>query len=570
MNERVRVWLCLLLLLLAGVIAQWPLAAVMQFHHPDERYYTDAALLMTESGDYGTPRFYDGTLRPHKPLLAYWLIAGSFRLFGISLLGARLPSLLSGALLLVLTYRLGWTATRRRETALLATCLTASQYTFVLCSNRATPDIFLTTALVLGFLGLFRAFQRGRADACALLAIFGGAGCAILAKGLLGLVFLLFAGGCLNQMDGARPPWRLLTLAVSLALVAGGYAIMVSSFDAEFAHGFLYDQVIGRFVKDNWWHKPFNTLGYLLLTPALFVAWWPLLARREIRARLLALARPPRERWVMAAGLWMLVCAVIFGLGNKLTARYVFSAVPLLAVLLAEAIARPATAGTDAAAARRLPRGLTAAATGLLLLGVGTVPLTGGLAPTQALPAVALAVTLALALAVARLAPPGLAAPAGWSLLALAGLPLIALTMHVPFNQGIEQQLPGVIARLQTQPALRGPVICSVHPAALSRARLVAGCDLPLVPARDAGTNAIPETVRARLISELDTSTPHPEEFVAVSSVPLPIGSSDEIKQAWRARQLPLWRWLPSLLRDGFPVVEFRIEARRDAAFASD
>ena len=570
MNERKRVCLCLVLVLLAGFIAQSPLAAVMQFHHPDERYYTDAALLMVESGDYGTPRFYDGTLRPHKPLLAYWLIAGSFRLFGISMLSARLPSLLSGALLLVLTYRLGWTATRRRETALLAACLTASQYTFVLCSNRATPDIFLTTALVLGFLGLFRALQRGRADACALAAVFGGAGCAILAKGLLGLVFLLFAGGCLNQMDGARRPWRLLALVVSLIIVVGGYAFMVSSFDAEFVHGFLYDQVIGRFVKDNWWHKPLNTLGYLLLTPMLFIAWWPLLARRETRARLLALVRQPRERWVVAAGLWMLACAVIFGLGNKLTARYVFSAVPLLAVLLAEVIARPAAAGSDAAVVRRLPRGLKAAATGLLLLGVATVPLTGGLAQTQALPTAALAGTLALTLAVARLAPPGLAAPAGWSLLSLAGLPLIALTMHISFNQGIEQQLPGVIAHLQSQPALRDPVICSIHPAALSRARLVAGRALPLVPARDAGTNAIPAAVRARLISALDTTTPHSVEFVTVSSVPLPVGSSKEIIQAWRARQLPLWRWLPSLLRDGFPVVEFRIEARRNAAGAPD
>lgn len=553
------------MVLLATFFAQLPLAVVMQFHHPDERYYTDAALLMTESGDYLTPRFYDGTLRPHKPLLAYWLLAGSFRLFGVSLLSARLPSLMAGGLLLLLTYALGRAVASRRETALLAVCLTATQFTFVLCSNRATPDIFQTTALALGFLGLFRALQRERAGLRELLAILAGAGFAFLAKGLLGIVFLLFAAACLRHLNRKSRPWHLWAFVAWMVLVVAGYFVfMASEHDLHFVGGFIYDQIVGRFLKDTWWHKPLNIVGYLMLIPMLFIAWWPLLWRAEIRSRLLSLAQPPRRRWVLAAVRWTLVCAAIFGMGNKLTARYVLSTVPLLAVLLAEAIAKPADSGMAADSRRRLPPGMTAALAGVLLLALTTIPLTGGPAPTQALPAAALAATLALAVAVARLAPYGMAAPAGWSLLSLATLPMAALTMHVSFNHGIEQQLSKVYDRLQAQAELRGPVICTVHPATLSRARLVAGQALPIVPSRDFGTNAIPGSIRVRLVSELDTSTRPDAEFVTVSDVTLPVGSSGEIKKAWRAHQLPTWRWVPSILRDGLPAVKFRVEIRKD------
>ena len=572
MNPRLRLLLCLLLLLLASAAAQLPLACVMQFHHPDERYYTDAALLMTESGDYWTPRFYDGTLRPHKPLLTYWAIAGSFRLFGVSMLSARLPSLFAGSLLLVLTGGLAWVATRRRETVLLAACLVASQYTFVLCSNRATPDIFLTAALTLGFTGLFRGLRRGTADFAARLMLLAGAALAVMAKGLLGLVFLAFAASLLRQAYRGRRPWRLLVLVTWLFLVTGWFIFMATKHNVHFIAGFLYDQVIGRFLKDVWWHKPLNVIGYLLLIPVLFLPWWPLLWRAGCRSRLLALLRPPRERWVSASGLWMLVCTVVFGLGNKLTARYVFSAVPLLAVLLATAIAKPGE--TDGAsptsARRRLPLALAPALLLVLLIALLSLPATGGPAPTQMLPTTALAVTLALTVTLVRLAPPALSAAVGWSTLGLALLPLAALVMHVPFNGGIEQRLPGVIARMhQEDPSLRGPVICSVHPAALSRARLAAGHALPVIPAREVGTNAVPAAVRVRLISELDRTTPARAEFVTRSTVRLPVGSSSEIRQAWRARGLPPWLWLPSLLREGTPSAAFRIETRAASAGAT-
>ena len=46
----------------AFAAAQLPLASSMQAHHPDERYYTDAAPVMLETGDHMTPRLYNGDI----------------------------------------------------------------------------------------------------------------------------------------------------------------------------------------------------------------------------------------------------------------------------------------------------------------------------------------------------------------------------------------------------------------------------------------------------------------------------------------------------------------------------
>jgi 4-amino-4-deoxy-L-arabinose transferase-like glycosyltransferase len=571
---RLRLTICLALTMLAFAAAQIPLAVRMCFHHPDERYYTDAALLMNASGDYWTPRFYDGRPRPHKPPLTYWAVAACFKIFGVSPLSARLPALAAALVLLALTGALGMVVARRHDAALLAACMLASQHTFVLCANRVTPDIFLTAGLTAGFLGLYAQMEAGdRPCRPALPLLLAGAACAVMAKGLLGLVFLIYAGIALHRTCPRQ--WRRQWPALALlpAAFAGCLLVVLHLHGARFVGGFVRDQMIDRFFDDRWWHKPPNIAGYLLFVPALFAPWWPfLLLHRPWRDRLVQALGPPPSRHGGATLAWTLVCVAIFGLSNKLTFRYVLGVAPLLAVHLAAVLAPPLAAGPPPA--RRSLRGPLAALAAAAALAIASVPLTGGFAGTQLLPALSLVLVAVLALALFRLAPAGVATPAGWSVMALAVLPLTALLMHVPFGNGIERQLPQAIDALQAAPATRGPVICTIHPAALARARLVAGRFLPVLPARDVDPAAIPANVKARLISELDRTTPPHPDFVPVAALRLPVASSREVKKAWRKHGLPPRRWLPSLLRDGFPLVEYRLEVRRsavpDCPFAGD
>ncbi|MCX7766956.1 MAG: glycosyltransferase family 39 protein [Candidatus Sumerlaeia bacterium] len=58
---------------------------------PDEGRYAEAAREMIIKGDYITPWLNDEP-RLQKPILIYWLIIASYKLVGVSELGARLPS----------------------------------------------------------------------------------------------------------------------------------------------------------------------------------------------------------------------------------------------------------------------------------------------------------------------------------------------------------------------------------------------------------------------------------------------------------------------------------------------
>ena len=99
----------ILLLVLLFFGALLPTLPEVARYHGDERYYTDAAITMVQSGDYLTPRYADGTERFKKPLLTYWILCASYKLFGISVFSSRLPFLLAGCGVLWLTWRLGRT-----------------------------------------------------------------------------------------------------------------------------------------------------------------------------------------------------------------------------------------------------------------------------------------------------------------------------------------------------------------------------------------------------------------------------------------------------------------------------
>lgn len=575
-REAARSVVCAVLLAVAFLVAQWPLALVMRFHHPDERHYTDAAMLMVESGDYLTPRRYDGEPRPQKPLAQYWAVACSYRCLGVSPVAARLPSLLAGAALLLLVHRLARVTTERPAAAALAVALLATQYTFVLCANRTTPDILLTLALTLGFIGLAEQLRAATLRVGPLLTILSGAALAVATKGLLGVVFLAFAVWSLAgapHLDARRYRHAAgMVLAAWIAAMAGWLALMGHSHGTDFIAGFLYDQVVGRFVVDRWWHKPLNVAGYLALLPALFLPWWPWLpARRLVRdlrdaASGRASAATTRGLVERAFVAWMLLCAFIFGLGNKLTGRYILSAAPLLAVLLADAMA--SVDGGAAPAVRRHAVAFEAACAAVAALAVVSIPVTGGPLGTQVVPAVCTAVVLALALLARRTSPSRVAAPVGWSALALAILPLVALVLHAPFTRAIEQELPEVLATAQEDPATRGPVLCHLHPSVLARARLHLGHFLPTVPAQDVGTNAVPDNVRARLVSELAPTPVEPARFETVREYLLPVASSKELRRFLASRPDAALGRVAGMLRDGYPRIVYRLEAR--VAQASD
>ena len=67
----------------------------------NEAFYVETPREMIERGDYISPTFnYEP--RFNKPVLSYWIVAGFYKVFGVSVAVQRLPIAL-GALVLILT-----------------------------------------------------------------------------------------------------------------------------------------------------------------------------------------------------------------------------------------------------------------------------------------------------------------------------------------------------------------------------------------------------------------------------------------------------------------------------------
>ncbi|HZJ30980.1 MAG TPA: hypothetical protein VFD21_05395, partial [Vicinamibacterales bacterium] len=79
----------LLVLLAAAVVPFFVRLADSSIWDANEAYYVETPREMLESGDYLNPSFnYEP--RFNKPVLSYWIVAGMYRVFGVSIAVERL------------------------------------------------------------------------------------------------------------------------------------------------------------------------------------------------------------------------------------------------------------------------------------------------------------------------------------------------------------------------------------------------------------------------------------------------------------------------------------------------
>jgi 4-amino-4-deoxy-L-arabinose transferase-like glycosyltransferase len=142
---------------------------------------------MLHSGDWVIARL-DGVPYIEKSPLVYWLMATSYRIFGVHDWAARIPIALAAVLLAWVTYRYGrWAFDQRTgyyTGIVLATCIGLFLFTRILI-----PDVILTLTTCLAFWSFQRATDpaelRPRTWAAVLAASLGAG---VMLKGLIALV----------------------------------------------------------------------------------------------------------------------------------------------------------------------------------------------------------------------------------------------------------------------------------------------------------------------------------------------------------------------------------------------
>ncbi len=334
-----------------------PILAGVTRGHPDEQYYTDAAIRMVQTGDYVTPYFADGTPRFNKPGLAYWLVAAGFQALGIGVLASRILFLIAGCLVVWVAYLTARTLFRDETVALATVVLLVSNDEIHSASMRATPDILLCLGITLGLYGFARALFRETRSGRDLFLGYGGVGLAVAAKGMLGVALLAYvfvAAWLMGRRGGAGPRRLVHAPAMLLGLVLAGlwFVLVVGAHGYTAVEGFFTDQVGSRLTMS--WGARVGHAGVYLVAPFLIFLPWSLAALIAARSASPAWKRfwgEFRAESLFALG-WCVVLMVIFSIGNMTRPRYLLPAYPLLAAWLGALL----VAAARSAAARHVLR----------------------------------------------------------------------------------------------------------------------------------------------------------------------------------------------------------------------
>lgn len=240
---------------------------------PVESNYALTAKEMVMSGDWWSPRIY-GHYWFDKPIMIYWLIALSFKIFGFTEFAARLPAAVFSAGSIAFVYWFGEKLFFNRRTALLSALVLATSLEFWVLAKMIITDgvlfFFTSVSLATFYLGM-----ENRGNIWYNIA-YAAAGMAVLTKGPVGLVL---PGIILVLYIIITRQWQLLKrlyiipgLFVFLAVAGPWYLKMYQLHGNEFINTFLG---LHNYVRATVSEHPSDNVFYyyLVLFPISLLPW---------------------------------------------------------------------------------------------------------------------------------------------------------------------------------------------------------------------------------------------------------------------------------------------------------
>ncbi len=330
----------LILLLLYVLIYLVPLG-LRPLMIPDEVRYAEIPREMIQSGNWVVPHL-NGLRYFEKPVLGYWLVAGSMQLFGENAFAVRLPGALSAGLSALAIFLLLAGSGRTRKTALSAAMIYLTLFGVFLMGSYNILDnsfsFFLTAAFVAFYYAHNENNPRRRFIELVLLGVFCGA--AFLTKGFLAFALLGIVIGPYVIWQGR---WRELltrgwlpTLVALLVILP--WAILIQLQQPDYWHYFFWVEHIKRFASDHAQHEQ-PAWFYLTFLPLLA---WPWITQIVAMLKGLSVSwlkaenkNPAERNLIVYCLLWFLLPFVFFSIAHGKLPTYILPCLPPLAILLA-------------------------------------------------------------------------------------------------------------------------------------------------------------------------------------------------------------------------------------------
>ncbi|MGD0281544.1 MAG: glycosyltransferase family 39 protein [Dissulfurispiraceae bacterium] len=311
----------------------------------DEAVFSTATVEMVQTGDWITPT-YNGENRYDKPILFYWLMALSYKVFGINNFAARVPSALAAGCLAVALFLFVRHSHGEKRAFHAVMSFMLSIY-FLVYSHAAVTDMALTLFISIS-LFCFYLYSNNRDGAnfsekpphkigavpvvYYLYGFYAFSALAFLTKGLIGIVFPFgIALIYLYAIEGIAGVKKIITLKgilIFLLLSVPWYAAQISINGQEFIDQFFIKHHFKRFAGVISGHN--GPVYYYI--PALLIGLFPWVAFlpsgfREVFKR--------KDRLNLFAFIWAAFVVVFFSLASTKLPNYILPAIPAAVIIIA-------------------------------------------------------------------------------------------------------------------------------------------------------------------------------------------------------------------------------------------
>lgn len=348
------------LLVLSIFLSFFRLGSVTLFD-VDEAVFAEATKEMVQSGNWITPT-YNGENRYDKPILFYWLMAVSYKIFGISEFSARFPSALSAVLVALAVFLFVRRYSDETTAFYAAVPLVLSPY-FLVYSHAAVTDMTLALFITLSLFCFYISetetgheaigTQPSKRNNAYGYGFYIFSALAFLTKGLIGIVFpfgiaavfLVLRGG----LAGIKRLFDLKGIVLFLLIAAPWYIIQYAINGQEFIEQFFLKHHFRRYLGVISGHRG----PFYYYIPALIIGLMPWIFflpggirqifRRSDRASMTDF-REANEGHLSSLSLFALVwCSVVlvfFSFSTTKLPNYILPAIPALTILISAGMAR--------------------------------------------------------------------------------------------------------------------------------------------------------------------------------------------------------------------------------------
>jgi len=156
-RNRTDVFTCLILFLLCLFVFSSGLSIHGLEYRDDEIFYFKSTQEMIQTGNIWSPTYF-GEDRFQKPILFYWLVLASYKLFGVNWFGARFAAVFFGSLTVCLTWMIGRALFNRRM-ATLSSIILMTVPLFFRHAKNVVPDMVLNFFIVGAMYSFIRYWQ---------------------------------------------------------------------------------------------------------------------------------------------------------------------------------------------------------------------------------------------------------------------------------------------------------------------------------------------------------------------------------------------------------------------------